>query len=154
MQRLVMIALSAALIGAATGQARAQLSTPRPLLSPVGVWRTFDDKTGRERGLVRIREEQGQLVGTIIGTVDPAEGARTCEKCEDERRGQPILGLMVLRGLQPDGDGWDGGRILDPETGSVYRCSAHLADAGRTLILRGYLGISLFGRTQSWLRTP
>jgi uncharacterized protein (DUF2147 family) len=127
---------------------------PAQSSTPEGLWRTFDDKTGRERGLVRIREEQGEFVGTIIGTVDPAEAAQTCDRCEGARQGKPIIGLTVLTQLRWDGDIWDGGRILEPETGSVYRCSMRLADGGRKLIVRGYLGISLLGRTQTWLRAP
>ena len=120
--------------------------------SPVGLWRTFDDHTGRERGLVRIWEQNGRLFGSIVSTVDPAEGKRTCEKCPDDRKNSPILGLNIIRGLRPDGDQWSGGEILDPETGSIYRCSMRLEDQGRKLVVRGYIGFSLLGRSQTWLR--
>lgn len=148
MRGLATIAMAAALAATLAGDLRAQPATP------VGVWRTFDDKTGLENGLVRIREQQGELVGTIVGTTDPADATQTCDLCEGDRKGKPILGLVVLNGLRQDGDVWNGGRILEPETGSVYRCSVRLAEQGRKLILRGYLGISLFGRTQTWLRAP
>ena len=147
-RRLATIALAAVLAGGLAGGPRAETATP------AGIWRTFDDKTGQERGLIRIREQEGQFVGTIVGTTDPAEGKRTCEKCEGDRKDMPIIGLSVLTGLHQDGDVWDGGRILEPETGSIYSCSMRLAEGGRKLIVRGYLGISLFGRTQTWLRTP
>ncbi len=121
-------------------------------LSPVGTWRTFDDRSGRERGLVSIYETSTGLAGRIEATTDPAEGRHVCETCTDDRKGQPIIGLEILRGMHADGQAWDGGRILDPETGSVYRCEMHLEDGGAKLVLRGYIGISWFCRTQTWIR--
>lgn len=120
--------------------------------SPAGLWRTFDDNTGRERGLVRIWEQDGILYGNVAGTVDPAEAKRTCGKCRDDRKGQPILGLNIIRGMKRDGDRWDGGQILDPERGETYRCSMRLQEGGSKLVVRGYLGISLLGRSQVWVR--
>ena len=120
--------------------------------TPVGLWRTFDDRTGRERGLVRIWEQNGVLFGSVAATVDPAEAKRTCDKCRDDRRGKPILGLNIIRGMTRDGDRWTGGEILDPETGQTYRCSIRLEDAGSKLVVRGFLGISLLGRSQVWVR--
>lgn len=131
----------------------ALLATPaQAALSPVGTWRTFDDHTGRERGLVRIYATKDGLAGRIVATVDPAEGRHVCEKCTDDRKDQPIIGLEILRGMQPDGDGWSGGTILDPESGSVYRCRMHLEEGGQKLVVRGYIGISWFGRSQTWVR--
>ncbi len=120
--------------------------------SPVGDWRTFDDRTGRERGLVRITETKEGLAARVLATVDPAEGQHVCEKCTDDRKDSPIIGLEILRGMHRDGDGWAGGRILDPETGSIYQCEMHLEDGGRRLVVRGYVGFSLFGRSQVWVR--
>ena len=120
--------------------------------SPVGLWRTFDDHTGKERGVVRIWDQNGVLFGSIVSTVDPAEGKRTCEKCPGDRKGQPIIGLNIIRGLRQDGEQWSGGEILDPQTGTTYRFSMRLEDGGRKLVLRGYIGVSLLGRSQTWLR--
>jgi uncharacterized protein (DUF2147 family) len=120
--------------------------------SPVGLWRTFDDHTGKERGAVRISDQNGILFGSIVSTVDPAEGKRICEKCPGDRKNQPIIGLNIIRGLRQNGEQWSGGEILDPETGSIYRCSMRVEDGGRKLVLRGYFGISLLGRSQTWLR--
>ncbi len=123
--------------------------------SPVGDWRTFDDRTGKERSLVRIVEIGGELRGRILATTDPADSNKTCETCTDDRKGQKTIGLEVIRGLHQDGDHWDGGRALDPETGSTYHVTLHLEDGGKKLVLRGYIGIPLFGRSQTWLRaTP
>ncbi len=120
--------------------------------SPVGLWQTFDDHTGQPRGLVRIFENQGRLYGDVARVLDADKGGAVCVKCTDDRKDKPVLGLQIIRGLVPDGDGWSGGTILDPENGTTYRCSMHLADGGRKLILRGYVGISLFGRSQTWVR--
>lgn len=139
-------AVAAVLVLLLTGPAPADPATP------VGLWRTFDDRTGRERGLVRIWQENGVLFGSVAATVDPAEAKRTCDKCRDDRRGKPILGLNIIRGMTQDGDRWTGGEILDPETGQTYRCSIRLEDAGSKLVVRGFLGISLLGRSQVWVR--
>jgi len=121
--------------------------------SPIGLWRYVDDQTGKERGLVRILESNGALYGRIERMFDPADAGKACAKCEGDRRGKPVLGLDFLRGLRPDGDGgWSGGEILDPETGSTYRASVRLADGGRKLVVRGYMLVSLLGRSQTWVR--
>ena len=120
--------------------------------SPVGIWRTFSDRTGQESGKVRIWDQNGLLYGRIIGILDPAKRDAVCQKCTDDRRGQKVMGMQIIRGMKPDGAQWDGGEILDPENGSTYRCIMRLEDGGRKLIVRGFIGISLFGRSQTWLR--
>ena len=122
--------------------------------TPVGLWRTFDDATGHERGLVRITEQNGMLYGAIESTIDPTEGQRLCTKCTDDRSDHRIIGLSIIRGLRREGNEWTDGTILDPETGSVYRCTLQLDPTGTRLIVRGYIGFSFIGRSQTWLRTP
>ena len=124
------------------------------LSSPVGRWQTVDDKTGKPSGIVRIYEQNGTLYGNIEKVFDPARAALNCVACTDDRKGKPLIGLNIIRGLKRDGDAWDGGTVIDPETGSVYKSSARLDDGGRKLVLRGYLGISLLGRSQTWMRQP
>ena len=142
MSKLVLRAMALMLF--APGYAMAQ--------TPVGSWRTFDDRTGLERGLVVVTEQSGVLTGRVASILDPKEATRVCEACTDARKNQPILGMTILTGLHRDGDDWDGGQILDPQTGSVYRCSMRLEDGGNRLVVRGYIGVSLFGRSQTWLR--
>lgn len=120
--------------------------------SPVGLWRTVDDKTGRENGAVRIFESNGTLYGRIERITDPARAGLTCGLCPDDRKGKPLVGLDIMRGLKRDGDAWDGGTILDPETGKIYKTSMRLAEGGQKLVVRGYIGVSLLGRSQTWLR--
>ncbi len=120
--------------------------------SPAGDWRTFDDHTGQETGMVHIDDTGGIVTGRVVSTTDPAKASLVCDKCDDDRRGKKLIGLEIIRGMRPDADGWSEGRVLDPETGGIYRGKLHLEDNGRKLVLRGYLGISLFGRSQTWLR--
>lgn len=80
-------------------------------------------------------------------TVDPV-----CEHCTDERRGQSIVGMTILEGLKASGAGWEGGGILDPNNGKAYRAKARLSDDGGRLEVRGFIGVALFGRTQTWIR--
>jgi uncharacterized protein (DUF2147 family) len=120
--------------------------------SPVGVWKTFDDKTGKPRALVRIYEQGGKLFGRIEQTFTPGGEHRICVPCADERKNQPIVGLLIIRNIRQDGSEYSGGDILDPESGSVYRCKMHLEQDGSRLILRGYIGFSLLGRSQTWQR--
>jgi len=120
--------------------------------SPAGLWRTVDDATGKAKSLVRIVESGGVFSGRIerIFDPDPAWDGR-CEKCRDERKDQPVLGMLILANLRQSGDEY-GGEILDPENGNVYRCRLRVIEDGRKLEVRGYIGLSLFGRTQMWLR--
>jgi uncharacterized protein (DUF2147 family) len=120
--------------------------------SPLGLWKTFDDKTGAARALVRVYEQDGQLFGRIERSFTPGAATRVCAVCTDERKNQPIIGLIIIRHIKQDGDEWSGGDILDPESGSVYRCKMHLERSGARLSVRGYLGFSLLGRSQTWER--
>lgn len=124
--------------------------------SPVGLWRTQDDRTEEPRAIVEIAEQDGALVGRIVEVLDPGapQDAR-CALCTDERRDAPIVGLTIIRNVQPNGRAngpWDGGDILDPNDGKVYRVRLKLAEGGRRLEVRGYLGTPLLGRTQIWHR--
>jgi uncharacterized protein (DUF2147 family) len=123
--------------------------------SPIGKWRTFDDTDGKESGQVIIEDTAGILSGRITAIADPQKASLNCNLCTDTRKGQPILGMTILTGMRQDDDKWNGGQILDPKTGSVYHCSMKLSDGGAKLVLRGYIGVPLFGRSQTWLRaTP
>ncbi len=134
------------------------LVLPRPRAAdaqatPVGWWNTISDTDGRPTGLVEIREVDGELEGTVLGILVPADPQDSiCSRCPGERKGQPIVGMEILRHMRPDGSQWSGGEILDPENGKTYRAKMWLTDGGRKLIVRGYIGVSLFGRSQTWVR--
>lgn len=125
-------------------------------LSPAGLWTTIDDHTGKPRAQVRIVEADGSLEGTIVKFFpEPGEEPNPrCTECTDTRRGQPIIGMTFLSGLRRAGDGavWTGGTILDPDSGRIYRSQATLSEDGRELLVRGFIGIALLGRTQTWVR--
>lgn len=119
--------------------------------SPVGLWKAIDDKTGKERSLVRISDGGGALVGRIEKLLDPAaKPDARCDKCADDRKDRPVDGLEIIRGARADGEAWTGGTILDPEDGKVYRLRLKVEEAGRKLEVRGYLGP--FYRNQHWIR--
>lgn len=89
----------------------------------------------------------------MIKGLNPADSPdRRCTECTDSRKNQLILGMTIINDLKKDGDKWDGGRILDPENGKVYKCKMHLEDGGQKLVVRGYIGVSLLGRSQTWVR--
>jgi len=121
--------------------------------TPVGLWRTVDDATGKPKALVRIVDTDGILSGQIVQLFEPdPKWDGRCDRCRDHRKDQPVLGMTILTNLRKDGDGYKGGEILDPENGNVYRCVVRLTDGGDKLEVRGFIGIALFGRTQIWMR--
>jgi uncharacterized protein (DUF2147 family) len=120
--------------------------------SPIGRWKTFDDKTGNPRAIVRIYEQEGKFFGRIERSLTPGAEHRVCAVCTDDRKDQPIIGLLIIRNLTRRDGEYAGGDILDPDTGSVYRCKFRLDQDGSRLIVRGYIGFSLLGRTQIWQR--
>ena len=122
--------------------------------SPIGSWKTIDDDTHEAKALVEITEQGGVLTGHIVKLFrhPDEEQDPLCKPCEGERHDQRVLGMTILWDFHRDGDVWDGGEILDPEEGKIYRCKLHLIDGGAKLEVRGFIGISLLGRTQVWER--
>lgn len=119
--------------------------------SPVGNWVTVDDKTGEKRALVTIYES-GSVLSGVIDKIFPQPGdTGICENCPGEFKGKKVKGLNFIWGLKKEGDNeWGDGSILDPKSGKIYRAKITLQ--GDKLLVRGYLGISLLGRTQIWHR--
>lgn len=100
-----------------------------------------------------IVENNGVFTGKVTKILVPGDENKTCTKCTDDRKDQPIVGLTILKDLKKTGENeWSGGNILDPENGKVYNAKMSLADDGKKLNVRGFLGISLLGRTQTWVR--
>lgn len=115
-----------------------------------GKWKTIDDNTGEERSIVEIYEEEGEYFGRIEEVL--AEDAdELCGNCKGDKKDQPLAGLVIIEGLNREGEVYEGGTILDPANGNVYNCKMELEDSD-TLKVRGYRGISLLGRTQVWHR--
>jgi uncharacterized membrane protein YdjX (TVP38/TMEM64 family) len=122
--------------------------------SPVGRWTTTNDTTGEVESLVEIWQEDGALSGRVVKlVVGPTENPNPlCNRCEGERRNQRIVGMQIIWDLVADGEGWGNGQIIDPGNGRIYRCNLALSSGGNVLEVRGYIGFSLFGRTQRWVR--
>ena len=122
--------------------------------TPVGLWKTIDDDGKTAKSLVRISEQGGVVTGAIEKVLDPAaEPNAKCDKCKDDRKDQPIVGLQIIRGVKADGEGvWGHGEILDPNNGKTYRTRLKPVDGGKKLEVRGYIGAPLFGRSQTWIR--
>lgn len=115
-----------------------------------GKYKTIDDETKQEKSVVEIfKKNNGKYYAKIsellIQPKDP-----NCSLCTDDRKGKPILGMEVVRDLQKKGDTFEGGTITDPKTGKIYKCS--IKKEGENLIVRGYVGFSLIGRNQTWIK--
>lgn len=119
--------------------------------SPVGKWNTVDEKNGKVTSEVTVYEQSGKLFGKITGLPEPNDSQgkpKTCTACKDADKNQPIIGLVIIKGLSLKGDHYKGGTLLDPDDGKIYKGEVWL-EAGK-LKVRGYLGP--FHRTQTWVR--
>ena len=139
-----LLAITALLMTVFTAQA--------DMMSPVGTWKTIDDETGKAKSVVKIWIEEGQLNGKIIELIEPEEENPVCDKCEDEHKDQPIVGLQFIWGLTEDDGVWDDGKILDPASGTVYSSKIEVIEEGKKLDVRGYVGFAFAGRSQVWHR--
>lgn len=139
--------LIAAALALAAGVAAAQST-------PAGLWKTIDDATKAEKSLVRITDAGGVYTGKIEKILTNKTDAK-CTLCTDERKDQPVQGMTIVRNVKAaagDDNLWDGGDILDPEDGKVYKVRMKLVDGGKKLDVRAYIGAPLLGRTQTWIR--
>ena len=116
-----------------------------------GKWNSFDEDTNEIESVIEVYEKDGKAYAKIIQITDPERQEATCFKCKGRRKDQRILGMDILTGLKKKDDEWSGGKILDPKNGKEYKCYIKLLDEN-TLKLRGYIGISLLGRTAIWKR--
>lgn len=119
--------------------------------TPVGLWQMLDDDSQQPLSLVRISETGGIQSGKLEKLLDPARQNDKCNLCADERKNQPMLGMTIMRNVKANGDGtWEGGDILDPNNGKVYRVRLKPIEGGKALEVRGYIGP--FFRNQRWTR--
>jgi|SRR5579885_433736 uncharacterized protein (DUF2147 family) len=125
--------------------------------SPQGYWKTIDDVTGKPKSILHIFEKDGVLYGQIV-KIFPRPGYdqnELCTACTGYRHNKRIVGMVIMEGLKQspgDPNEWNGGEIMDPLNGKTYRCYIQVIEGGSKLNVRGYIGISLFGRSQTWLR--
>lgn len=118
--------------------------------SVTGVWKTIDDETGEPKSHVKLYEKGGILYGKVVKLLPAAVGT-ICENCPGDKKGQPIKGMQFIWGLEKYDDYWGGGEVLDPKSGKIYNCKLWLESEDK-LVVRGYVGISFLGRSQTWLR--
>jgi len=143
------LVIAAVVLGSAIVPARAEPSA-------VGLWEQVDENSGRAESWFRIIEHDGVYEGTIVKMFfKPGEDQDfRCEKCEGAERGAPVLGMKLIKGMHRHGTTYEDGTITDPRDGSVYHALMRVSVDGQKLEVRGYLGISLFGRSQVWNRLP
>lgn len=119
--------------------------------SVIGKWKTIDDETGEAKSIVEIYEKSGKIYGKVVDILRADHKKDVCSKCEGAEKNKPIIGMVIISGLKKDGSEYSGGTILDPTSGKKYKCYITL-DSADKLKLRGYVGISIMGRTQYWTR--
>ncbi len=121
----------------------------------VGHWKTIDDKTNQPKSIIRIELVDQKLQGTVV-KIFTAPGDRpdpVCEQCKDHRKDKPVIGMTIMSGLKKTSSSlWEGGEILDPNNGSIYKVKLNLDAEAKVLSVRGYVGVPMVGRTQTWIR--
>ena len=116
-----------------------------------GKWNSTNEETGNIDSIIEVYEKDGKAFAKVIEIKGSTRKNAVCEKCEDENRNKPILGLNILTGLEKNDDEWSGGNILDPRNGRIYNCYIKLIKPNK-LKIRGYIGLALFGKTAYWER--
>ena len=119
--------------------------------SVIGKWKTIDDETNKPKSIVEIYEKSGKIYGKVIEITELEHKKKVCSNCTGDDKNKPILGMIVIKGLLKEGIEYNSGKILDPKNGKLYKCYITL-ETNDKLKVRGYIGISLFGRTQYWYR--
>ena len=126
-------------------------------LSPVGTWRSFDDE-GKPKAQAHIVLQGEGANQVLVGTVDKLLRAGVdpkviCDHCPGARKGKPVVGMELFRlGTAKENGVWEGGKILDPENGKEYGLRLTPVEGGAKLQVRGYVGVPMFGRSQTWVR--
>jgi len=119
--------------------------------TPEGLWQAFNDQ-GKLTGYIRVTEHQGIYRGVVEKGLPTDTADKKCTACKDYRKDQPMLGMEIFAGVRRNGEVFDGGEILEPFSGNVYRVKIEMQESGNIMKVRGYQGVSLFGRTQYWRR--
>jgi uncharacterized protein (DUF2147 family) len=117
----------------------------------LGKWKTIDDETGEVKSIVEVYEKSGKIYAKVVEILRAEHKKDICTKCEGAEKNKPILGMIIMNGLEKDGSEYNGGTILDPQNGKKYKCYITLESPDK-LKLRGYVGVAIMGRTQYWTR--
>ena len=121
------------------------------LTSVEGLWITQDDESGKQKSEVLIYKDNGKLYGKIVRLLLQEDQGKICANCKGKDKGKPIAGLVIVNNLIWEGESWEDGTILDPKSGKLYDCYITL-EGKNNLKVRGFLGFSILGRTQNWIR--
>jgi len=156
MAKTIVVLLSGLLFLLIVWPVQLPAENPGANLTPVGYWKTIDDKTSEVKSIVKIWLDQD---GTLKGRIEkifpkPGEDPNpVCDKCKGDKKDQPVLGMEFLWGFKGSGSEWGSGQVLDPENGKVYNCQLEVIDDGRKLKVFGYIRLIFkIGRSQIWLR--
>ncbi|MDR3763002.1 MAG: DUF2147 domain-containing protein [Acidobacteriota bacterium] len=141
--------MAAALTFAGAGTLRAQQLNDK-LQKAVGHWQVINNE-GKPWGKVDTYLVDGKLYGKVTELRPGRQPNDMCEKCSGELKNKPLMGLVIIRNFHPGGDDWVGGTVIDPENGKEYKGKLWSVGDGK-LSMRGYIGISMLGRTENWVR--
>jgi uncharacterized protein (DUF2147 family) len=148
-RRLFVVAVALFAVVFVPGAGAQQL--PPQLQNAVGHWQTYAD--GKPNGQMETYLVEGKLFGRVTQVRPGRTPQDVCDKCSGEMKNRTILGLAIMRGFHPDGDEWVGGTVVDPENGKEYQ--GKIWAVGKdSLHMRGFIGFSIFGRTEVWTRIP
>ena len=117
----------------------------------IGKWKTVDDITGQPKSIVEFYEKGGKICGKVLDIFDPQHKKMVCINCSGDEKSKPVIGLTIIKGLVKEGTEYNSGKILDPKNGKTYKCFVSFESNDKIKVC-GYIGISLFGRTQYWYR--
>jgi len=141
--------LALALVAVALPAAARAQQLSQKLQNAVGHWQAYSD--GKPGGQVETYLENGKLFGRVTQVRPGRTPNDVCEKCSGANKNQRILGMILMRNFHTDGDDWVGGTVVDPENGKEYQGKIW-AVGDNELHMRGFIGISLLGRTETWVR--
>lgn len=128
------------------------------LASPVGYWQTIDDVTNKPKSILQISMQKNNTISGRVIKIFPRPGYdqnEVCTACEGYRKNKPIVGMTIMQGLKRSANNpnqWIGGSIMDPLNGKTYHCNLDLTAGGKQAVVRGYIGLPMFGRSQTWNR--